>query len=127
MDSPLFNDDSKLDKAELHHAPTTRLVSSDDEGDYMPVSNIYEAMAVCCKESVKLWAIAGPIAFNILCNYGTNSFTNIFVGHIGDVELSAVAVSLSVLATFSFGFLVSFFLHVFCCFRSCLCIFLLVW
>ncbi|KAF5946230.1 hypothetical protein HYC85_016458 [Camellia sinensis] len=47
----------------------------------------------------------GPIAFNILCNYGINSFTNIFVGHIGDVQLSAVAISLSVLANFSFGFL----------------------
>ncbi|CAI0470300.1 unnamed protein product [Linum tenue] len=56
-------------------------------------------------ESSKLWGIAGPIAFNILCNYGVNSFTNIFVGHIGDVELSAVAISLSVIANFSFGFL----------------------
>ncbi|KAF3441524.1 hypothetical protein FNV43_RR15438 [Rhamnella rubrinervis] len=46
-----------------------------------------------------------PIAFNILCNYGINSFTNIFVGHIGDLELSAVAISLSVIANFSFGFL----------------------
>lgn len=56
-------------------------------------------------ESVKLWRIAGPIAFTILCQYGTNSATNIFVGHIGDVELSAVAISLSVIGTFSFGFL----------------------
>ena len=35
----------------------------------MPVSNFYEAVTVCCKEYVKLWVIAGPIAFNILCNY----------------------------------------------------------
>lgn len=103
MDSPLLDEDSKLETVDLHHAPTTRLGS--DEGDYMPVNNFYEAKAVCCKESAKLWAIAGPIAFNILCNYGTNSFTNIFVGHIGDVELSAVAISLSVIANFSFGFL----------------------
>ncbi|XP_062090365.1 protein DETOXIFICATION 34 [Humulus lupulus] len=62
-------------------------------------------MTICIVESSKLWAIAGPIVFNIWCNYGINSFTNIFVGHLGDVELSAVAISLSVIANFSFGFL----------------------
>ena len=31
----------------------------------MPASNFYQAMTVWCKESVNLWAIAGPIAFNI--------------------------------------------------------------
>ena len=61
----------------------------------MPVSNFYEAVTVCCKESLKLWAIAGPIAFNILCNYGTNSFTDIFVKHIGDVEPSSTRASSS--------------------------------
>ncbi|XVF33300.1 hypothetical protein REPUB_Repub17cG0156700 [Reevesia pubescens] len=38
-------------------------------------------------------------------NYGINSFTNIFVGHIGDIELSAVAIASSVVSNFSFGFL----------------------
>ena len=52
----------------------------------MPASNFYQAMIVWCKESVKLWAIAGPIDFNILSNYGTNSFIDIFVEHIGDDE-----------------------------------------
>lgn len=58
-------------------------------------------------ETVKLWKIAAPIAFNTLCQYGINSVTNIFVGHIGNFELSAVAISLSVIGTFSFGFMVS--------------------
>ena len=35
---------------------------------------------------ISLLAIAGPIAFNILSNYGTNSFIDIFVEHIGDEE-----------------------------------------
>ena len=30
---------------------------------------------------------------------------NVFVGHIGNLELSAVSISLSVIGTFSFGFL----------------------
>lgn len=101
-------------ETELHHAPSTVLVS----GDYAPVHNIEDIKVLFWVESPKLWGIAGPIAFNILCNYGVNSFTNIFVGHIGNVELSAVALSLSVIANFSFGFLVSTF-HLFI---VCICI-----
>lgn len=73
--------------------------------DYAPARGFKEVRTVFWGESLKLWKIAGPIAFNILCNYGVNSFTNIFVGHIGDIELSAVAISLSVIGTFSFGFM----------------------
>ncbi|CAL5340012.1 unnamed protein product [Camellia sinensis] len=89
---------------DLHHAPTVVLVQGEG-GDYPKVNNFEDVKTICYLESAKLWTIAGPIAFNILCNYGINSFTNIFVGHIGDVQLSAVAISLSVLANFSFGFL----------------------
>ncbi|KAM7274568.1 hypothetical protein ACFE04_016434 [Oxalis oulophora] len=92
-----------LETAELHEAPTTLL--GQKEGDYGPIKTFQDWKFVTSSESSKLWAIAGPIAFNILCNYGVNSFTNIFVGHIGDIELSAVAISLSVVANFSFGFL----------------------
>ncbi|KAH9787794.1 G-type lectin S-receptor-like serine/threonine-protein kinase SD2-2 [Citrus sinensis] len=94
---------SIFETAELHHAPTT-LIESREE-DYPAIQNFRDATYICCVESSKVWGIAGPIAFNILCNYGINSFTNIFVGHIGDIELSAVAISLSVIANFSFGFL----------------------
>ncbi|PON68077.1 Multi antimicrobial extrusion protein [Parasponia andersonii] len=105
-----FDGVSILESAELQYAPTTLVGStegdgSEGEGDYPPIKNFHDARRVCFVESSKLWAIAGPIAFNIWCNYGINSFTSIFVGHIGDVELSAVAISLSVIANFSFGFL----------------------
>ncbi|XP_021315940.1 protein DETOXIFICATION 35 [Sorghum bicolor] len=63
------------------------------------------AWAVFVKESRRLWSIAAPIAFNIMCMYGTNSTTQIFAGHIGNRELSAVAIGLSVVSNFSFGFL----------------------
>ncbi|XP_041017802.1 protein DETOXIFICATION 35-like [Juglans microcarpa x Juglans regia] len=88
---------------DLHHAPTTLIETN--AGDYSPVKDFAYLKNVCFSETTKLWAIAGPIAFNILCNYGINSFTSIFVGHLGNVELSAVAISLSVIANFSFGFL----------------------
>ncbi|RXI09725.1 hypothetical protein DVH24_013553 [Malus domestica] len=94
---------SSLEPAELHHAPPAFIGSSD--GDYPVIHTFQDAKSICFVETTKLWSIAGPIAFNILCNYGVNSFTNIFVGHIGNVELSAVAISLSVISNFSFGFL----------------------
>ncbi|KAJ6390808.1 hypothetical protein OIU77_024926 [Salix suchowensis] len=93
-----------FETADLHPAPST-LITDDQGGDYPPATGFGDAKYICLLESSKLWAIAGPIAFNILCNYGVNSLTNIFVGHIGDIELSAVAISLSVIANFSFGFL----------------------
>ncbi|KAK4718447.1 hypothetical protein R3W88_016785 [Solanum pinnatisectum] len=75
------------------------------DGDYRPVTNLREWWAIFCIESVKLWRIGGPIAFNIICQYGVNSLTNIFVGHLGDIELSAISIAQSVIGTFSFGFL----------------------
>ncbi|PKI32576.1 hypothetical protein CRG98_047039 [Punica granatum] len=97
---------SSMEAAELHHAPTTVLGPIEGDTDYPPVRTLDDAKVICSLESKKLWSIAGPIAFNILCNYGINSFTNIFAGHLGDVELSAVAICLNVIANFSFGFLV---------------------
>ena len=76
-------------------------------GDYAPVAGIADAKYVFMGESKKLWAIATPIAFNILCMYATNSVTQIFVGHIGNLELAACSIGLSVVSLFSFGFLVS--------------------
>ncbi|WCJ36692.1 MATE efflux family protein [Euphorbia peplus] len=82
----------------------TPLLDSGD-GDYSPVTNFKELKTVFWIESVKIWTIATPIVFNMVCQYGINSMTNIFVGHIGDLQLSAVAISLSVIGTFSFGFM----------------------
>ncbi|XAR53633.1 hypothetical protein NMG60_11022259 [Bertholletia excelsa] len=77
----------------------------DGDGDYRPLKSFREARSVFWIETVKMWKIAGPIALTIMCQYGTNSVTNIFAGHIGEVELSAVSISLSVIGTFSFGFM----------------------
>ncbi|OVA19382.1 Multi antimicrobial extrusion protein [Macleaya cordata] len=102
MEAPLINGDN-VEAGDLHHAPTTAVDTC--EGDYPPITNFSEAKSICWIESVKIWTIAGPIAFQILCIYGINSVTQIFVGHIGDVQLSAVAIALSVISNFSFGFL----------------------
>ncbi|XP_050224952.1 protein DETOXIFICATION 35-like [Mercurialis annua] len=79
--------------------------TANDGGDYNPVKSLKELKLVFWIETVKIWKIAGPVVFNFMCQYGINSVTNIFVGHIGDFELSAVSISLSVIGTFSFGFM----------------------
>ncbi|XP_012843762.1 PREDICTED: protein TRANSPARENT TESTA 12, partial [Erythranthe guttata] len=105
IEKPLSDFKSSSDnQATLHEAPSTFLAGGEG-GDYPPIRSFDDFKNLFHIESVKLWAIAAPIAFNILCNYGINSFTSIFVGHIGDLELSAVAISLSVIANFSFGFM----------------------
>ncbi|CAA7017348.1 unnamed protein product [Microthlaspi erraticum] len=97
--------ETEHETTKLHHAPSTLLGKPTVDDDFPPIQSFEDAKYVCVVESSKLWVIAAPIAFNILCNYGVNSFTSIFVGHIGDLELSAVAISLSVVSNFSFGFL----------------------
>ncbi|KAI3833471.1 hypothetical protein MKX03_027215 [Papaver bracteatum] len=107
MEAPLINGGgNNVEEAvvvDLHHAPTSAIDTC--EGDYPQITTFSQAKSICWLESIKLWTIAGPIAFQILCIYGINSVTQIFVGHIGDVELSAVAIALSVISNFSFGFL----------------------
>uniref|UniRef100_A0A803LMB3 Protein DETOXIFICATION n=1 Tax=Chenopodium quinoa TaxID=63459 RepID=A0A803LMB3_CHEQI len=76
-----------------------------ENGDYTAVQSISEAATVFWIETVKLWKIATPLVFNIVCLYATNSLTNIFVGHLGELELSAISISVSVINTFAFGFL----------------------
>ncbi|XP_021752428.1 protein DETOXIFICATION 35-like [Chenopodium quinoa] len=76
-----------------------------ENGDYAEVKSISEAAAVFKEETGKLWKIATPLVFNIVCQYATNSLTNIFVGHLGELELSAISISMSVINTFAFGFM----------------------
>ncbi|KAK4431463.1 protein DETOXIFICATION 35 [Sesamum alatum] len=76
-----------------------------DDGDYLPVKGLKAWWRVFCIESAKLWRIGGPIAFQTLCLYGVNSVATIFVGHLGDVELSAFSIAISVVGTFAFGFM----------------------
>lgn len=79
------------------------------DGDYLPVRGLKPWWSVFCIESLKLWTIGGPIAFQILCHYAINSVATMFVGHLGDVELSAFSVAISVVGTFAFGIMVSRF------------------
>ncbi|XP_020578569.1 protein DETOXIFICATION 35-like [Phalaenopsis equestris] len=88
--------------ADLADALAAALPVVEDESE---VRNLRDAWEIFVRESMKLWWIATPIAFSIVCLYGINSTTQIFAGHLGNLELSAVAIGLSVISNFSFGFL----------------------
>ncbi|KAF3647699.1 putative protein TRANSPARENT TESTA 12-like [Capsicum annuum] len=97
MESPLL-DDFSVD----HY----QLIGSD--GDYRSIRtlNMKEIWALFWTETVKLWEIGGPIAFNIVCQYGLYAITVAFCGHLGPTELSAVSVAQTVIGTFAFGFMI---------------------
>ncbi|KAI0510037.1 hypothetical protein KFK09_010637 [Dendrobium nobile] len=88
--------------ADLADAVAAGFPDVDDEPE---VRSLRDAWQTFVGESMKLWWIATPIAFSIICLYGVNSTTQIFAGHLGNLELSAVAIGLSVISNFSFGFL----------------------
>ncbi|KAL8141866.1 hypothetical protein V2J09_014898 [Rumex salicifolius] len=74
-------------------------------GDHQSAKNMREAVDLFRQEIVKHWKLAAPIALTVLCNFMVYSITYIFVGHLGEVQLSAVAVSFTVIGTFTFGIL----------------------
>ncbi|KAJ6410857.1 hypothetical protein OIU84_007586 [Salix udensis] len=92
-----------------NESPSSSLAAvPEEEEDYLPAaSQTFKDFIknVFWRETVKLWKIAGPIALSLICQNGTNILTSIFVGHLGNLQLSAVSVSLSVIITFCFGFL----------------------
>ncbi|XP_050385423.1 protein DETOXIFICATION 34-like [Argentina anserina] len=77
----------------------------DEFEDYAPVKSLEEAVSVFWKETVKLWKIAAPVAITMLFQFMIQSVTTIFVGHLGDLELSTVSLAHNVIGNISYGFL----------------------
>lgn len=59
-----------------------------------------------CVESKKLWHIVGPAIFFRATNYSMIVITQIFAGHLGDLELAAISLAYNVIIGFDFGLLV---------------------
>ncbi|CAN6273919.1 unnamed protein product [Urochloa humidicola] len=85
--------------------PRSATITEQPSGDAAAPASYAEAREAFLREAERLWAIAAPITFNILCLYGINSTTQLFAGRLGNLELSAAAVGLLVISNFSFGFL----------------------
>ncbi|KAL5100627.1 hypothetical protein RYX36_004954, partial [Vicia faba] len=56
-------------------------------------------------ESKKLWHIVGPAIFSRIASYLMLVITQIFGGHLGELELAAVSIAVNVIAGFNFGLL----------------------
>ncbi|KAL6012425.1 Protein DETOXIFICATION 33 [Asimina triloba] len=54
-------------------------------------------------ESKKLWKIAGPVIFTIICQYSLGASTQTFIGQVGNLELAAFAVANSVIGGLAYG------------------------
>ncbi|KAI3859898.1 hypothetical protein MKX03_016533 [Papaver bracteatum] len=54
-------------------------------------------------ESKKLWHTAGPGIFNRISAFSITVSTQAFAGHLGNLELASVAISINVFFGFSFG------------------------
>ncbi|XP_050385781.1 protein DETOXIFICATION 35-like [Argentina anserina] len=80
-------------------------ITAEPELDYAPVKTFSEGMSICWKEAVKLWKVAAPVAFTTLFQYLIQSITTIFVGHLGDLQLSAISLAHNVINAIAFGFL----------------------
>ena len=60
------------------------------------------------KESKKLWHIAGPAIFNRVSNYSMLVITQVFAGHLGDMELAATSIAMNLILGLDLGIMVKF-------------------
>jgi MATE family multidrug resistance protein len=58
-------------------------------------------------ESKKLWQIAAPAIFNRVGNYSMLVITQVFAGHLGDMELAATSIAMNVILGLDLGIMVS--------------------
>lgn len=70
-----------------------------------------EDQTLCLKvwiESKKLWKVVGPAIFSRIASYSMFVITQAFAGHLGELELAAMAIASNVVLGFDFGLLVHF-------------------
>ncbi|XP_050905408.1 protein DETOXIFICATION 27 [Lathyrus oleraceus] len=56
-------------------------------------------------ESKKLWHIVGPAIFSRITTFSMLVITQIFGGHLGELELAAISIAVNVIIGFNFGLL----------------------
>lgn len=59
-------------------------------------------------ENKKMWAVAGPAIFTRFSTFGIGLISQVFIGHIGAVDLAAYSLVSTVLLRFANGVLVPF-------------------
>ncbi|XP_016480512.2 protein DETOXIFICATION 29-like [Nicotiana tabacum] len=89
----------------MEEANVLLLTSSNSDADdiQLPNRGVKDLIRDFSSESKKLWYLAAPAVFTLVCQYSINAITQIFAGHIGTIQLAAISVQNSVIAGFAFG------------------------
>ncbi|XP_019163875.1 PREDICTED: protein DETOXIFICATION 29 isoform X2 [Ipomoea nil] len=74
-----------------------------DAGDIRQIKKVKEFIREFYSESKKLWYLAAPAIFTIASQYSIGAITQVFAGHVGNIQLAAVAVENNLIAGFAFG------------------------
>nr|GMD19497.1 protein DETOXIFICATION 29-like [Ipomoea batatas] len=74
-----------------------------DAGDIQQIKKVTEFIREFHSESKKLWYLAAPAIFTIVSQYSIGAITQVFAGHVGNIQLAAVAVENNLIAGFAFG------------------------
>ncbi|KAL5547127.1 hypothetical protein UlMin_006814 [Ulmus minor] len=77
----------------------TPLLSGSSDGDAAAPTKI----KMFWEESAKMWRLAAPVGFTSLFQYLNLSAVTVFVGHLGNLQLSAVSLSYHIIYTISYA------------------------
>lgn len=105
-DQPLLSATHDQDETQNPKPAKTGLFSflaANYDNDMDPINGVGDFFKEFLVESKKLWHIGGPAIFTYLCRYSLSAITQVFVGHIGTLQLAAYAVVNSVIAMFCLG------------------------
>ncbi|XP_011034092.1 PREDICTED: protein TRANSPARENT TESTA 12-like [Populus euphratica] len=103
---PLLSPQNDHQNRDQHLLSTNSSIASSftpDPDDIPLINSVRDFSIEFCRESKKLWYLAGPAIFTTLCKYSLGAITQLLAGHVGTVDLAAVSVENSVVAGFSFG------------------------
>eukprot|EP01018_Ginkgo_biloba_P032062 Gb_09088 [translate_table: standard] len=96
--SPLFGENEEIRNGDWIRS-SHDVLALDSQSAFNPRQPCKESWI----ESKKLWYIAGPAIFTAICQYSLGAVTQTFAGHLGTIELAAVAIENSVIAGLAFG------------------------
>lgn len=103
---PLLSPQNDHQNPDQHLRSTNSSIASSftpDPDDIPLINSVRDFSIEFCRESKKLWYLAGPAIFTTLCQYSLGAITQLLAGHVGTLDLAAVSVENSVIAGFSFG------------------------
>ncbi|XP_019168850.1 PREDICTED: protein DETOXIFICATION 29-like [Ipomoea nil] len=84
---------------------TSDIQQIEDISDIQQIENVKDFFKEFNSESKKLWYLAAPAICTLVFQYSISAITQVFAGHVGDIQLAAVSVENNLIAGFAFGIL----------------------